>query len=180
MTCLNERMVGAVLLMLGGSAFAGSPATDVPGAPEAITVANIAPLPVEIVAPPPEPQAYLFHYEMEQQASQPKTFFAQMDQFYSAQLGHTYTFVKQPAPGSGTRAAAAAGASPSAQFLDTGPSTAPQISIVQLPSSNTALGAAPQRRLSLTVDDWVFSGTARVAVLHSHDSGATLTVRHGF
>jgi hypothetical protein len=179
MTCLNERMVGAVLLMLGGSAFAGSPATD---APEAITVANIAPMPVEVVAPPPEPQAYLFHYAMEQQASQPKGFFAQMDQFYSAQLGHTYTFVKQPAPGSGSGSStsAAASTSPSAQFLDTGPSTAPQISIVQLPTSNTALGAAPQRKLSLTVDDWVFSGTARVAVLHSHDSGATLTVRHGF
>lgn len=175
MTCLNERMVGAVLLMLGGSAFAGSPAAD---APEAMTVANIAPLPVEVVAPAPEPQAYLFHYEMEQQASLPKRFFAQMDQFYSAQLGHTYIFVKKPAPG--TSANAAASTISSAQFLDTGPSTSPQISIVQLPTSNTVLGAAPQRRLSLTVDDWVFSGTARVAVLHSHDSGATLTVRHGF
>ncbi|POR47651.1 hypothetical protein B0G62_11725 [Paraburkholderia eburnea] len=175
MSCLNERMVGAVLLMLGGSAFAGGPAADLP---EAMTVANIAPLPVEVVAPAPEPQAWLFHYEMETQASQAKPFFAQMDQFYSAQLGHTYTFVKKPAPGSGT--SANADTSPSAQFLDTGPSTAPQISIVQLPTSNTALGAAPQRRLSLTVDDWVFSGTARVAVLHSHDSGATLTVRHGF
>ncbi|WP_322092202.1 hypothetical protein [Paraburkholderia bannensis] len=179
MTCLNERMVGAALLVLSGSAFAGGAATDLP---EAMTVANIAPpLPVEVGTPVPETQAYLFHYEMEYQASQPKAFFAQMDQFYSAQLGHTYTFVKKAAPGSGTGTNTdAAAATPAAQFLDTGASTAPQISIVQLPTSNTALGAAPQRRLSLTVDDWVFSGTARVAVLHSHDSGATLTVRHGF
>lgn len=177
MTCLNERMVGAALLLLSGSAFAGGAANDLP---EAITVANIAPsMPVEVVPPVPEPQAYLFRYEMEYQASQPKAFFAQMDQFYSAQLGHTYTFVKKPAAGSDVGSTAAA-AAPSAQFLDTGPSTAPQISIVQLPTSNTVLGAAPQRRLSLTVNDWVFSGTARVAVLHSHDSGATLTVRHGF
>ncbi|WP_321815568.1 MULTISPECIES: hypothetical protein [unclassified Paraburkholderia] len=174
MTCLNERMVGAVLLTLGGYAYAGGPASDVP---EAITVANIAPaLPVEVVTTTiPEPQGYLFHYEMQTQASQAKPFFAQMDQYYSADLGHTYTYTKNAAPGAG-----AAPAKPTAQFLDTGTSTAPQISIVQLPTSNTVLGAQPQRRLSLTVNDWVFSGTARVAVLHSHDSGATLTVRHGF
>ncbi|WP_322045306.1 hypothetical protein [Paraburkholderia sp. J67] len=173
MTCLNERMVGAALLLLSGYAFAGGPAGDVP---EEMTVANIAPLPPEVVSTIPETQSYLHHYEMQYQASETTPFYSQISQFYSAQLGHTYTYVTEHAPPSSAPTQSAQ----SAQFLATGPSTAPQISIVQLPTSNTALGAAPQRRLSLTVDDWVFSGTARVAVLHSHDSGATLTVRHGF
>jgi hypothetical protein len=49
-----------------------------------------------------------------------------------------------------------------------------------LSNATLTLGAQPQRRLSLIVDDWIFSGAARVAVLHSHDTGATLSVRHGF
>jgi len=65
-------------------------------------------------------------------------------------------------------------------FLTPVRSTAPQLSIVQLPNTTLALRAQPQRRLSLTVNDWAFSATARVAILRSHDAGATLSVRHGF
>jgi hypothetical protein len=65
-------------------------------------------------------------------------------------------------------------------FLHPGQSTALQLSIVELPNPTLTLRAQPQRRLSLTVDDWVFSGTARVAVLGSHNTGATFSVRHGF
>jgi hypothetical protein len=54
------------------------------------------------------------------------------------------------------------------------------ISLVDLPNTTLVIGAQPQRRLSVTVDQWVFSATARLAILHSHSTGATVTVRRGF
>ncbi len=177
MTCLNERIVGALLLMLSGYALADGPAADVP---ETITVANIATVPMEVGSSLPETTAYLHRYEMQYQASQSHQadpFYAQMENFYSAPLDtNEFSFAK-PA-GSKNRRDTAPAATASA--LRIGPSTAPQISIVQMPNQTLTLGAQPQRRLSLTVDDWVFSATARLAVLKSHDTGATLTVRKGF
>lgn len=172
MTCLNERMVGAVLFMLSGFAFADGLVID---SPEDITVANIAPLPVEVVPPIPEPQRYLHRYEMEYQSNQGGPFYAQIENFYRAQMTHDFRFgaaKAMPAPEVAPQ--------PASNYLHLGPSTAPTLSIVEVPHTTLTLGAQPQRRLSLTVNDWVFSGTARVAVLHSHDTGATLTVRHGF
>jgi hypothetical protein len=43
MTCLNERIVGAIFFMLSGFAFAGDLVID---SPEKMTVTNIAPLPL--------------------------------------------------------------------------------------------------------------------------------------
>lgn len=176
MTGLNEKIVGALMLMLSAYAYADGPGAN---APETFTVANISPLPVEIVPPVPEPQRYLHRYEMTYQSNQNKSFTGPFDNFYSAAVTHDFHLgasQASPPPGPGP-------ASPQQQasnYLQLGPYTGPQISIVQVPDSTLTLGAQPQRRLSLTVDDWVFSGTARVAVLHSHDTGATLTVRHGF
>jgi hypothetical protein len=175
MTCLNEKIVGAVFLMLSGYAFAEGPVIN---APETMTVANIAPIPMEVVPSLPEPQAYLHQYQLEYQANQQKPFYAQMNGFYSApvtQEKYHYQFEKAAAEGG-----PASQDAKTSSYLHIGPSTAPQISIVQVPDTTLTLGAQPQRRLSLTVDDWVFSATARVAVLHSHDTGATVTVRHGF
>ncbi|SOE69574.1 hypothetical protein SAMN05446635_3577 [Burkholderia sp. OK233] len=172
MTCLNERIVGAIFLILNGYAFAGGLATD---PPEEMTVASIAPLPETVVPPIPEPQRYLLRYEMEYQSDQGKPFYAQIDNFYSTQATHDFQF----GAGNATPTPEAAPQQASS-YLNLGPSTAPQLSIVQLPNATLTLGAQPQRRLSLTVNDWVFSGTARVAVLHSHDTGATLSVWHGF
>lgn len=183
MTCLNERIVGALcVLMLGNTlsdyAHADGPTADLP---ETITVANIATVPMEVGSALPEPTAYLHRYEMQYQASQANQadpFFAQMENFYSAPLGkNERTFTGKPNGNSSKRDAAQAS---TANALHIGPSTAPQISIVQMPNQTLTLGAQPQRRLSLTVDDWVFSATARLAVLKSHDTGATLTVRKGF
>lgn len=177
MTCLNEKIVGAAFFMLSGYALAQSTGLN---APETMTVANIPSMPMEVVpALPPEPQAYLRRYEMEYQANQPKPFYAQVESFYSAPVAqdkYHYDFVKS-APGSryGEQQAAR-----SSEYLQMGASTAPQISILQVPDSTLNIGAQPQRRLSLTVDEWVFSATARVAILHSHSTGATVTVRRGF
>lgn len=172
MTCLSERIVGATFFILSGYAFAGSLAID---PPEAMTVANIAPLPETVVPPIPEPQRYLQRYEMEYQSEQGKPFYAQIENFYGVQVTHDFRF------GAGNATPPPEGAPQQASsYLNLGPSTAPQLSIVQLPNTTLTLGAQPQRKLSLIVNDWVFSGTARVAVLHSHDTGATLSVRHGF
>ncbi|HTR09847.1 MAG TPA: hypothetical protein VMJ11_24955 [Paraburkholderia sp.] len=179
MTCLNEKIVGAVMLMLSGYAFADGTFMNAPET-ETMTVANIAPVPMEVVPSLPEPQAYLQRYELEYQGNQPKPFYAQVESFYSAPVAHDkyhYQFEKGV---SGSDSGSQFAAHSSSSYLHFGPSTAPQISIVQIPDPTLTLGAQPQRRLSLTVDDWVFSATARLAVLHSHDSGATISVRHGF
>ncbi|TCG05471.1 hypothetical protein BZM27_33500 [Paraburkholderia steynii] len=172
MTCLNERIVGVLFLLLSGYAFADGPIINWPGE---ITVANIEPMPMELVAPIPEPLRYLQRYEMEFQAGHGRPFYGQIEGFYSARVTHEVRFatgkaiqMPEPAPHQVSN------------FLHPGQSTAPQLSLVELPNPTFTLRAQPQRRLSLSVDDWVFSGTARVAVLGSRNTGATLSVRHGF
>ena len=172
MTCLNERIVGAIFLMLSGSAFADGFAIN---SSEAMTVANVAPFPMEVVPSIPDPQRYLQHYEMQYQASHVDPFYPQTDSFYSAQVTHDFRLSSGNAPGS-DRVVAQQGSS----YLRLGPSTAAQLSLIDQPDATFTLGAQPQRRLSLTVDTWVFSATARVAILHSHSTGATVSVRHGF
>jgi hypothetical protein len=172
MTCLNERVVGAIFFSLSGLAFAGD---FVVNAPEEMTLANIAPPPAEFIAPIPEPQRYLHSYEMESAPDQAGPFYSQIENFYSAEMPHEFRF-----GGSKATPAPQGAAQSTSNYLHLGPSTAPQLSIVELPNAALSLGSEPQRRLSLTVNDWVFSATARVAVLHSHTTGATLLVRHGF
>jgi hypothetical protein len=158
--------------MLNGYAFAADLVID---SPAEMTIANIAPMPVKAVPPIPEPQHYLQRYEMEYQSNQGGPFYSQIENFYSAQVAHDVRF------GDGNATLAPAEAPHlAANYLRMGPSTAPQISIIQLPTATLTLGSQPQRRLSLTVDDWVFTATARLAILHSHGTGATVTVRHGF
>jgi hypothetical protein len=102
-------------------------------------------------------------------------FHAQSENFYSAQVTHDFQLRSASAPGLKDPAS-----QPASNYLPLGLSTAPLVSIVDLPNSTLALGAQPQRKLSVTVDSWVFSATARIAVLHSHSTGATVSVRHGF
>jgi hypothetical protein len=172
MTCLNERIVGATLLMLSGFAFADDLVID---SPVEMTVTNIAPLPLEVVRSIPDPQRYLQRYEMEYQSNQAGPFYTQIENFYSAPLTHDIHF----GAGEVTPALRLA-RQPTSNYLNLGGSTAPQLSLVDLPNTTLVLGAQPQRRLSLTVDRWVFSATARVAILHSHSTGATVSVRRGF
>ncbi|MBB5443944.1 MULTISPECIES: hypothetical protein [unclassified Paraburkholderia] len=186
MTCQNERIVGALLVLMSGYAFAGGPFGDVP---QAMMVANIVASPVEVVPPIPEPRRYFEQqrYAMEYRGDQGKPFFAQMENYYSvdvtrdAQLGTAKALMSSgpefaPVSEPGAKAVAQNASNP----LHLGPSTAPQLSIVQMNSSVLSIGASPQRRLSLTIDNWVFSGTARVAILHSHDTGATLIVKRRY
>jgi hypothetical protein len=170
MTCLTERIVCAMLLALGESAFAQSIAFD---SSEAMTVANIAPMPVEPLPSIPEPQRYVRN-EMEFRTNQQTLNETKGSVFYSAEIAHEFRI--------GTIAPVTPEASKQQppSFLRQDPSTAPKLSIVELPNATLTVRAQPQRRLSLTVDDWVFSATARIAVLHSHNTGMTFNVRHGF
>jgi len=112
---------------------------------------------------------------MESQSDQENPFYAQIKDFYSAPVTHDFRFGSGKATQTPEQIPQQA-----SSFLNSGPSTAPQLSIIQLPNTTLAPGAQPSRRLSLTVDNWVYSATARVAVLHSHNTGATLSVRRGF
>lgn len=176
MTCLNERVVCVIFVLHSGFAFAGDFAFDSPGA---MTVANIPTLPVEIVAPIPQPGRYLQRFEMEHASehasNQDSPFRTQIENFYSAPLTHEFQF--GAANTSPTRDPAL---QPASNVLHLTASTAPQLSIVESANATLTIGSGPQRRLTLRVDDWVFSATARIAILHSHSTGATLFVRRGF
>ena len=172
MTCLNERIVGATFVALSGYAFGQGVAVD---SSETMTVANIERPPIELAEPVPEPLRYLRQYEMASQPSRGTPFYGQIAIFYSAQVPHDFRFgagKATPTPESVPQQAST--------FLHLEPSIAPKLSIVQVPNSTLTLGAQPQRRLLLTVNDWVFSATARISVLHSHGTGATFSIRHGF
>ncbi|WP_028219831.1 hypothetical protein [Paraburkholderia oxyphila] len=171
MACLNERIVGAVCLLLSGYALADGPVAD---APEEMTVASIAPMPVEIVAPIPGPQSYLQRYDFQYQAQQHAPFDTQLTNFYSAQVSHDFRF------GAGKASTPGPAPQQTSSDLHLGGPPVPALTITQLPDTTVLVGAQPQRRLSLTVNDWVFSATGRVAILHSHSTGATLSVQRGF
>lgn len=174
MTCLNERVAGAIFLLLSGYAYADGVIAD---SSETMTVANIAPMSTDFLPPVPEPKRYLRSYAMEYRSIPAGPFNAGLTDFYSAQLPDRFRLDT----GQVSLAPTSAPKQPAAEFLNTGGrSTSPQISIVQLPDPAFQIGAQPQRKLSLTVNDWVFSATARVALLHSHQTGVTLSVRHGF
>jgi hypothetical protein len=172
MKCLNERIVGVVFFVLSGHALAGGLFVN---ALEDMTVASIELMPLEVTPHIPEALGYLQRYEMEFQATQGSSFYGQIGVFYSAQVIHEFRF------GTGKAIQMAEPALPQASILlHPEQSTAPQISLIEVPDPTFTVRAQPQRRLSLTVDNWVFSGTARVAALGSRNTGATLTVRHGF
>ncbi|MCG5079056.1 hypothetical protein [Paraburkholderia tagetis] len=146
-----------------------------------MTIASIAPLPVEVVPPIPGPQSYLHRYEFQYQAGQRTPFDVQLPDFYSVQLAHDFRFGDfrfgggDAGPASGT-----VQRRQTSTWSQMGASTAPTLALREFPNATLIIGAQPQRRLSLSVDDWVFSATARLAILHSHSTGATVTVRRGF
>lgn len=173
MTCLNERIVGAIFFALSGTAIAGGTSTD---APVALTIANLAPQRMEMPLPPiPEPQQVALRPEPTPMASQVWPFTMRDDGVYGSPLlpaVHVDAGKPEPAPGGPL--------TPAASYLRIGPSTAPQVSIIQLPDLSSSLNARPQRGLTVTTNDWAFSATARVAVFGSHETGASLTARHRF
>ncbi|MBN9115704.1 MAG: hypothetical protein J0I36_10580, partial [Pandoraea sp.] len=65
-------------------------------------------------------------------------------------------------------------------YLKIGPSTAPQLSLVQWANTDDKLGSDPKRGLSLKTEEWTFSASARVPLLRSHDLGATIYVKRRF
>lgn len=171
MTCLNERIVGATFLMFSGFSFAGGFGAD---APETMLLSNIAPPTTATLAPIEQPQRYVQRYVMRYESDRRAANDRRFENFYSADIAHQFHLGSTNAPDRPPDSAR-----PARDYLRL-QSVAPQLSIVDLPNTTLTLRAQPQRRLSLTVDEWVFSATARVAILHSHSTGATVTVRRGF
>jgi hypothetical protein len=78
-----------VFFVLSGYAFADGLIINLP---EEMTVANLEPMPMELVSPVPDPLRYLHRYEMEFQASQGRPYYGQLDGFHSAQVTHEFRF----------------------------------------------------------------------------------------
>jgi hypothetical protein len=157
--------------MLSGFAVAGTFVTDTP---EEMKLTNIAPMPMEVLAPIPEPQRYVQRYVMQYQSDRRASNDAPAPSFYSVDVAHDFHYRAadaSPVPQSSTQQVAS--------YLQLQSATS-QLSLVDIPNATLTLKAQPQRRLSLTVDQWVFSATARIAIFHSHSTGATVTVRRGF
>ncbi|WP_150611382.1 hypothetical protein [Pandoraea terrigena] len=77
-------------------------------------------------------------------------------------------------------AAAETAARPTKHYLKIGPSTAPQLSLVQWANTDDKLGTEPKRGLSLKTEDWTVSASARIPLLRSHELGATIYVKRRF
>ncbi|CAG4894862.1 hypothetical protein [Paraburkholderia saeva] len=175
MTCLCvwEGVIGALILVPGASAFADGPVGESWGVE---TVANIASPHMEVLSAIPDPQSYIHRYEMEYSSTQDNPFRAQIDQYYLAPIPYDHRYDHTAASSDPDR--------PSQQrvmnYLDVVHSAGPLIQIVQLPEYGSANVAHPQRRLTLILDQWNFSATARVSLNHSHTMGANLSVRRGF
>ncbi|WP_283150573.1 hypothetical protein [Silvimonas soli] len=167
MSCLSERIVDAVFFMLSGYAFADGIVIE---SPREVTIANIVPPPVTIARANSEP-GYLHRSELEYRVTQGKPFYVQAENFYNAQFAHDF-----PIAPAGKAAPSTAAGQQTPNYFHMGTSTAPQLMLAQSSNPTSPFGPQPQRRLSLIVSDWAFSGSARV----THNKGATLTVRHSF
>lgn len=192
MTCLNETIVGAMLLSLGGFAFAGGPGTD---SSEGMMMANIAPIPPETAAMAPEPRHYLHHFETTPQqpppsvANQGPALFPYapsvarveetVDSAYVVQPEYDVRHLSATAPAAPGLPGQPAGQA-NASLLHGLPSSVAQVSIVQWNNEDSKLGSNPQRGLQVRTDDWTVSASARVALFRSHDTGATVYVRRRF
>jgi hypothetical protein len=175
MTCQGvwQGIIGVLLLVPGASAFADGPVGESRGVE---TVANIASPYVEVLTGIPDAQSYIHHYEMEYSSNPGNPFRAQIEQYYLAPIPYDHRYDGKNASADSDR--------PSQQrvtsYLDIAHSTGPLIQLVQLPDYGSANVLHPQRRLTLTLDQWDFSATARVSLNHSHSTGANLSVRRGF
>jgi len=195
MTCLNETIVGAMLLSLGGFAFAGGPGTD---SSEGMMMANIAPTLPETAAMAPEPRRYLHHFETTPQqpppavANQGPALFPYAPSVARVEETVGSAYVVQPeydvrhltaSPPASTGPLGPLGQTAeqaNAGLLHGLPSSVAQVSIVQWNNEDSKLGSNPTRGLQVRTDDWTVSASARVALFRSHDTGATVYVRRRF
>lgn len=181
MSCLNETLVGAVCVMLSGLALADGLATD---ASVPITMANLSPLPVERRVSIPEPQQYI-QRDLDQARAQAPTDYpfavnapvqsAEFDDVYGVPVARNALMA--PLPG---KSAADAAKQAGGNFLEMGPNMSPKLSLIEQVNQYDQLGSKPQRRLSLTMDKWSFSATAKVAIFRQQTTEATFYVKRKF
>lgn len=165
-----------ICLALSGNALAEGVADS---ASADVLLASIAPLPMEVVSPIPEPGQYVFHYALQYSSYQEATAGLSPSDFYAAAPGAFERTVVPPpsgplhlqpqpqatSPGSGLGAVA---------------SSATLLSLLQLADEGTGSAAHTTRRLAMMVNDWRVSASAHLSVTHGHDTGATVSVQHKF
>ncbi|WP_301236289.1 hypothetical protein [Pandoraea cepalis] len=187
MTCLGKWMIGACVVTLSGVAIAEGANS---GSSEQMMLANVGPgpLPIHVPQPPPPvsvaavPAVRVTLYPFGREGPEPTAqaddsafLYTRIESINSAlptaDNGHVDwidTSTSEPA------------ARPTHSYLKIGPSTAPQLSLVQWANTDDKLGSDPKRGLSLKTEDWTFSASARVPLLRSHDFGATIYVKRRF
>lgn len=175
MTSLNARewVIGAVFLALAGPVLAEGP---IGGVPEVVAFANIVPLLPEAVTEIPPARQYLYRYAMEYSAPAPEPMQALLHDYY---VTSTILQRHQYQPTAAALNPEPLPKAPAAHYLAVLPSAVPDIQLIQIPDQSSVFNS-PQRRLSVTINDWNFSGTARLSILHASSTGASLTVRHKF
>ncbi|MFP6562598.1 hypothetical protein WJ542_30485 [Paraburkholderia sp. B3] len=165
-----------ICLALSGNALAEGVAD---GASAGVLLASIAPLPMEVVSPIPEPGQYVFRYALQYSSYQEATAGLSPSDFYAAS---PETFGRAAVPSS-------SGSShlqqqPQATSVESGfgtvASSASLLSLLQLSDEGTGSAAHTTRRLAMMVNDWRVSASAHLSVTHGHDTGAAVSLQHKF
>lgn len=167
---------GAICLALSGNGLAEGAAD---GASAGVLLASIAPLPMEIVSPIPEPGQYVFHYALQYSSYQEATAGLSPSDFYGASLG-TVERAAVPPPSGSLHLQQQPQVSSTGGGFGSVASAASLLSLLQLSDEGTGAAAHATRRLALMVNDWRVSASAHLSVTHSHDTGATVSVQHKF
>ena len=187
MTCLGKWMIGACVLTLSGVAIADGADS---GSSEQMILANVgpAPLPIQVPQPPapvsvaavPAVPVTLYPFGREgpdttERADDDAFLYTRIDAINHAVPTENNRHVDWINTSSEEPVERA-----ERSYLVIGPSTAPQLSLVQWSNNNDKLGSEPKRGLSLKTEDWTVSASARVPLLRSRELGATVYVKRRF
>jgi hypothetical protein len=167
---------GVICLALCGNALAEGVAD---GASAGVLLASIAPLPMEVVSPMPEPSHYVFRYALQYSLYQEATAGLSASDFYAASP-ETFGRAVVPPPSGSLHLQQQPQASSAGSGFDTVASSASLLSLLQLSDEGTGAAAHTTRRLAMMVDDWRVSASAHLSVTHGHDTGATVSVQRKF
>jgi hypothetical protein len=167
-----------ICLVLSGNALAEGVAD---GASAAVLLASIAPPPMEIVSPIPEPGQYVFRYALQYSSYQEATAGLNSSNFYAVSPG-AFGYAVVPPPSSSLHLQPHPQASSAGSAFGTMASSASLLSLLQLSDEGTGTGTAAHttRRLAMMVNDWRVSASAHLSVTHGHDTGAAVSLQHKF
>lgn len=174
-------LVGAVCLAVSGIAWAGGVADD---AYSNLVIASLTPtMPIEVVAPIPEPSQYIFHYAMQFSSFRGAAEAFSPSDFYAAPMAANGPFKRRPALSfQGLQQGFKLQTQTQSAGHDLG-SVTPTLSLIdmfQLTDDASTDPEHPHRRLAVMVNDWRVSASAHLPLTHPHDAGASVNLQHKF